>query len=93
MPAPDPDGITLGDSPRGRISVLADTCLIGNRKARMKRAVAILRNLQRGGWCCSWCEDAVPLYKRADARFCCEGCRKGCAARRGRSGALVSSGG
>ncbi len=82
MPAPDPHGISLGEAAPGRISVLAESWLCGNRKARMKRAVAILRNLQRGGWRCLWCGDPVPLYKRADARFCCEGCRKRAAQRR-----------
>jgi hypothetical protein len=46
------------------------------------RAKRILRNLQWGGWLCQWCREPVPLWRRADARFCCEGCRKRAARQR-----------
>ena len=56
--------------------MLAHVFMTGNRKARMQRAKAVLRNLRWGGWLCSWCFEPVPLFRRADAQFCCEGCRK-----------------
>ena len=79
MPEPDPFAIWLGDAAPGQINVTMDFAWNGNRKARMARAVAILRNLQRNNWRCFWCAGPVPLHKRADARYCCEGCRKGAA--------------
>lgn len=76
MPGPDPNAITLGEDWPDRMTVLVETFMSGNRKARMARAKRILGNLYRGGWLCWWCRDPVPLWRRADARFCCEGCRK-----------------
>lgn len=76
MPSPDPKGVTRSNAPSGMVSVLVDTYLAGNRKARMARAMQILSYLEAGGWQCRWCGDQVPFYRRADARFCCEGCRK-----------------
>jgi len=51
----------------------------GNRKAR---AIAILRRMQRRDWVCGWCRDELPIWRRADARYCCEGCRKRAARQR-----------
>jgi len=82
MPAPDPDAIDLGDGWPDRVSVLASMFMAGNRKARKARTLAIFRKLQWGGWNCRWCGDPVPLFKRAEAAFCCEGCRKRAARRR-----------
>ena len=84
MAEPDPDGVTLGEGWPDRVTVLVQTFMSGNRKARMRRAKSILRNLHRGGWLCRWCYDPVPLHRRADARFCCEGCRKRAARQRRR---------
>lgn len=36
----------------------------------------MMRNLRRNGWCCEWCGGPVPEFRRADARYCREGCRK-----------------
>lgn len=80
MPGPDHDGIELGDDPR-RVSVLAyrsDASIAyggGNMRHRIDRAKRVLKRLQRG-WLCHWCGDPVPIYRRADARYCCQGCRK-----------------
>jgi hypothetical protein len=76
MPGPDPNGVTLGDDWPERVSVLVETFESGNRKARMARAKRILGNLHRGGWLCYCCGGPVPLWRRSDARFCREGCRK-----------------
>jgi hypothetical protein len=76
MPEPDPFAIWLGDAEPGQISVTFERPWNGNLKARKARAVAILRNLQRGNWLCRECGTPVALTKRADAVFCSEGCRK-----------------
>ena len=34
------------------------------------------------GWACRQCCAPIPMYRRADARYCCEGCRKLAARRR-----------
>jgi hypothetical protein len=36
----------------------------------------MLRNLRRDGWTCQWCRDYIPSFRRVDARYCTEGCRK-----------------
>ena len=82
MPGPDPFAIWLGDAEPGQIGVAFDRPWNGNLKARTTRAVAILRNLQKGNWRCRECGTPVALHKRADAIYCCEGCRKRAARRR-----------
>ena len=81
MPGPDPDGIDFGyDYPR-RLSVLvyrSDANILyggGNMRHRNQRAEAVLRRLCRG-WLCHWCSRPVPIYRRADACYCSQGCRK-----------------
>ena len=82
MPEPDPYGIEIGPDYPGQISVLVYHSLAaafyggGNKRHRMLRAKRILSNLRWGGWCCTWCREPVPLSKRADAKFCSDGCRK-----------------
>ena len=75
MPAPDPDGISIEKRPTGW-GVLVDTFMVAGRTQRMQRARRILRNLAADGWSCRWCGGPVPEFRRADARYCCEGCRK-----------------
>lgn len=81
MPGPEPNGIELGhDYPR-RLSVLvyrSDASILyggGNMRHRNARAESVLKRLARG-WLCHWCRRPVPIYRRADACYCCEGCRK-----------------
>lgn len=76
MPGPDPQAIWLDEDGEGRVIVPAEVFLIGNRAARLRRARAVLRNILRNDWSCAWCCEPVPLFRRADARFCGEGCRK-----------------
>ncbi len=81
MPAPGPFGIEIGYGWPSYIRVLAhssDATILGggNRCHRINRAKAILKALARDGWCCPWCCGPVPLFRRADAVFCSEGCRK-----------------
>lgn len=74
MPAPDPHGINMGDN--GPLSLLVERWACGNHRHRMDRAKRILANLTRANWCCPECGDYVPLFRRADAVYCREGCRK-----------------
>lgn len=82
MPGPDPEGLTVTHDEPGRVSVMAHTwpwCPVfggGNVRNRVARAKAVLRNLVANRWRCEWCQGPVPVWRRADARFCCEGCRK-----------------
>lgn len=75
MPAPDPRGITIEPQGEGW-ALLMETFLLSGRTQRKARARRILANLTRDGWTCHACGDLVPEYRRADARYCCEGCRK-----------------
>lgn len=75
MPAPDPHGIRI-EAQGGRWGVLVETFMLSGRTQRMARARSILANLHRNGWACLSCGDPVPAHRRADARYCCEGCRK-----------------
>lgn len=81
MPAPDPHGVTIEDR-EGSASLLVDMFLLQGRTQRMARVRRIMSNLRRDGWVCWWCGGEVPEYRRADARYCCEGCRKRAARQR-----------
>lgn len=77
MPAPDPDAIEIGPGWPEKVEVwFTQPFWDGNRKHRKQRAISIAKNLGRGGWLCRFCCDPVPLYKRADAVFCSEGCKR-----------------
>ena len=82
MPAPDPHAVWYDEAPDGRPIVFSEgysssnSLFPGNPRHRKARADAIARNIARGGWLCRSCHEPVPIYRRADARFCCEGCRK-----------------
>ncbi len=76
MPGPDPHALWI-DTEAERPSVLFQAYFwTGNNGNRRKRAIAILRRLQRSDWKCRWCGDPLPDWRRADALYCCEGCRK-----------------
>ena len=76
MPGPDPQGLDITEHGGGDFTITAEVWPHGNRRARIARMLAIRRNIIASGWRCLWCGDPVPLYRRADARYCCEGCRK-----------------
>jgi hypothetical protein len=76
MAEPDIDGIEIEDRQGGGHIVTAQIWPDGNRRHRIARACATLRNLRRDGWRCVWCGDPIPAYRRVDAMFCREGCRK-----------------
>lgn len=77
MGAPDPDGIHI-EFDGNRALVQYQIWREANPKSRKARAISILLLIGRDGegWQCSWCGDFIPIFKRADARYCCNGCRK-----------------
>lgn len=85
MPAPDPSGVTI-ERHSGSFCLLVDTFLLSGRTQRMARAGRIAQNLRRDGWACLWCKRPVPEFRRADAKYCCEGCQKRAARERQRGG-------
>ena len=83
MPAPDPGTVWIEDSAGGTsayydqdLSGWLSTHDTGHSRNRARRAAAILRRYVRGTWVCRWCRDEISTDKRADARYCREGCRK-----------------
>lgn len=76
MPAPDPWGISIEERPNGGWAVQCDVFMLSGRTQRLARAKRILSNLRRDGWSCKWCAKPIPEWRRADAVYCCEGCRK-----------------
>ena len=88
MPCPDPDAIDYGDTwpdrPAVQVSHSAATILGGgNPRHRLDRAKRIFRKLASWrGWACRWCGGQVPLFRRADAIYCSESCRKRAAQKR-----------
>jgi hypothetical protein len=80
MPGPDPHGIELGSGYPQRLSVLvyhsfSSIIMGGSKRHRLDRAHRILARL-RYGWLCLQCRRPVPIYRRADACHCSQGCRK-----------------
>lgn len=77
MPGPDPDSLWIEDRPNGGFAVMFCRYFFtgkdGNRK---RRAQAIAKRLKARTWCCVWCADELPAWRRSDAQYCCEGCRK-----------------
>ena len=76
MPGPDPDALWIAsDEPPYRVTFEA-YFWTGNNGNRKTRAFAMLRRLARGDWKCEWCREPLPDWRRVDAQYCREGCRK-----------------
>ncbi|WP_372572677.1 hypothetical protein [Ruegeria jejuensis] len=45
-------------------------------RGQVARIKAVMRRYRNGTWCCNWCCAPLPDYKRRDAHYCSEGCRK-----------------
>lgn len=88
MPEPDPEGVWIETDEDGAWRVVSEHWDHGNRRHRISRAVRILRQEAWGGWRCWGCGEPMPLFRRADARFCGEGCRKRAARARRRRRSL-----
>lgn len=79
MPGPDPHRLWIesGEPPYRVCHQAYDWT--GNNGNRGQRAFTMLRRLARGDWVCRWCGDALPDWRRVDARYCREACRKAAA--------------
>ena len=75
MPAPDPQGLDIDERPDGSFTITAEVWRYGNRKHRLARMIAVSHRIKADGWLCPWCREPVPLYRRANSRYCGEGCR------------------
>ncbi len=76
MPGPDPKGLHIEEHEDGSWTVTAEIWQESNRRARIARLQAVARNMKRNRWVCERCRAPVPTFRRADARYCREGCRK-----------------
>jgi hypothetical protein len=76
MPAPDPLSLYIEEFEDSSTSIIAEVWYYGNRRNRLARMSAVAKNIRETGWICPACKGSVPLYRRADARFCSQGCRK-----------------
>ena len=76
---PDPQGLHLTEDADGRYGITSEVWEHGNKRHRLARVKAVLQNLSRNDWGCRYCGEPVPIYRRADARFCRERCRKAAA--------------
>lgn len=76
MPAPDPAGVDIEEHDDGGFRITCEVWEDGNRRHRLARMRAVARKVRFGGWRCRRCSRPVPFYKRADALFCSERCRK-----------------
>jgi len=76
MPGPDPHAMWF-ERHEGRITASYYRYLWSGQEAhREARACSILRRMAKGDWRCRWCGDALPDWRRSDARYCRETCRK-----------------
>jgi len=76
MPGPIPNALWFEEWD-GRLSAVYERYYgTGNVANRQARARAIMRRMARGTWYCSWCADDLPVWRRADAQYCSERCRK-----------------
>lgn len=76
MPEPDPEGVTIEEHNDGSFRVCANVWPEGNRRHRLARMREIAWNMRRNRWRCVECGEPVPVYRRADAEYCGEQCRK-----------------
>ncbi len=77
MPGPDANTIWVELKENGGFTAQYEVYFwTGNKANRMARVIAIGKRMMRGTWRCLQCRDELPQNKRADARFCSEGCRK-----------------
>ncbi len=84
MPEPEINGVEIEEHAGGGFTVYTYGFFFGrgNMPHRRARAKAIYENLVRNRWCCNWCGEPVPTFRRADARYCTVSCRKKAARRR-----------
>jgi len=77
MPGPAPQSLWIEDGPNGGFSIYFEKYFwTGKAGHRAARATTIARRLKAKTWRCLWCRDDLPAWRRADAQYCCDGCRK-----------------
>ena len=76
MPGPDPDAVWIGSDERTHRVFYEAYLWTGNDGNRKKRAMAMVRRLARHDWKCRWCGEPLPAWRRVDAKYCRERCRK-----------------
>lgn len=87
----DPNGLDIEEREDGSFSITAEIWWHGNKRHRIARMRAVARRITRDGWRCQRCGEKIPLFRRADANFCGESCRKNVARhRRGPASSKVS---
>ena len=78
MPRPDLDSVWIETSSEGAIITYQDYYGTGNEEGNRKKRVAkISERIARGSWSCRWCcANPLPSWRRCDALYCSERCRK-----------------
>ncbi len=76
MAGPHPNTIWIERTAAGYRATYERYLCTGNEARRKARVMAIGKRMMQGTWRCKWCGDDLSQYKRADAQFCREGCRK-----------------
>lgn len=82
MPGPEPDTVWFEEFEGRLLATFEPYFWTGNVGNRKSRAVAMLKRILLHDWTCLWCGDDLPEWRRADACYCCEGCRKRAARQR-----------
>ena len=76
MPGPDPNAMWF-EKEDGAIRATYEAYFwTGKSWNRQKRVNRILYRMYKMDWQCDWCREELPHWRRADAQYCCEGCRK-----------------
>ena len=77
VPGPYPQAIWIEDAPNGAFSIYFEKYFwTGKTGHRAGRVATTARRLKAQTWRCLWCRNDLPVWRRADAKYCCEGCRK-----------------
>mgnify|MGYP006115360327 FL=1 len=76
MPAPAPN--TIWVSPIFGGSLITFENYLGQRQSlhRQRRATILVMRISKNTWQCPWCSSRLPMWKRVDAIYCGESCRK-----------------
>lgn len=76
MPGPEPGAVWIEEQEGSFVAMAECYFWTGNLGNRIERATVMLRRVKQGTWACRWCGDELPEYRRTDALYCTEGCRK-----------------
>ncbi|AUQ53187.1 hypothetical protein PhaeoP92_00481 [Phaeobacter inhibens] len=84
MPGPTPGSVWI-EVVDGRACATFERYLWSdNFMHRLQRATALTRRVSNGSWVCRWCGNELPDFRRTDALYCGESCRKKAARQRRR---------